>query len=129
MLDLTDAFQQLKLSDRSKAVLTVNTIMGLLSYNRLPYGIKTAPQIFQSVMDEMLKGIEGVTCYIDDILICSNTETEHYDVLRQVLCRLQEHNVRARMNKCCFLHSSIDYIGLTLMPKGYILPKAKSKPC
>ena len=87
-IDLTDAFQQLKLSDRSKALLTVNTIMGLLTCNRLPYGIKTAPQIFQRVMDEMLKGIEGVTCYIDDILICSNTETEHYDVLRQVLCRL-----------------------------------------
>ena len=84
-IDLTDAFQQLKLSDRSKALLTVNTIMGLLTCNRLPYGIKTAPQILQRVMDEMLKGIEGVTCYIDDILICSNTETEHYDVLRQVL--------------------------------------------
>ena len=70
-IDLTDAFQQLKLSDRSKAVLMVNTIMGLLSCNRLPYGIKTAPQIFQRVMDEMLKGIEGVTCYIDDIMICS----------------------------------------------------------
>ena len=106
-IDLTDAFQQPKLSDRSKALLTVNTIMRLLTCNRLPYVIKTAPQIFQRVMDDMLKGIEGVTCYIDDILICSNTETEHYDVLRQVLCRLQEHNVRARMNKCCFLQSTL----------------------
>ena len=124
-IDLTDAFQQLKLSDRSKALLTVNTIMGLLTCNRLPYGIKTAPQIFQRMMDEMLKGIEGVTCYIDDILICSNTETEHYDVLKQVLCRLQEHNVRARMNKCCFLQSSIDYLGHHIDAEGVHPTKSK----
>ena len=48
-------------------------------------------------MDEMLKGIEGVPCYLDDIMICLKTEMEHYGVFRQVLCRLQEHNVRARM--------------------------------
>ena len=125
-IDLTDAFQQLKLSDRSKAVPTVNTIMGLLSCNRLPYDIKTAPQIFQRVMDEMLKGIEGVTCYIDDTMICSNeTEAEHYDVLRQVMCRLQEHNVRARMNKCCFLQSSIDYLGHHIGAEGVHPTKSK----
>ncbi len=45
----------------------------------------------------MLKGIEGVPCYLDDIMICLKTEMEHYGVFRQVLCRLQEHNVRARM--------------------------------
>ena len=77
--DLTVAFQQLKLSERSKALLTVSTIIG----ERLPFGIKTAPQIVQRVMDEMLKGIDGVMCYIDD-MICSKTEAEHYEILRQV---------------------------------------------
>ena len=76
-------------------------------------------------MDEMLKGIEGVTCYIDDILICSNTETDHYDVLRQALCRLREHNVRAHMNKCCFLQSSIDYLGHHIDAEGVHPTKSK----
>ena len=78
------------------------------------------PQIFQRVMDEMLKGIGGVTCYIDDIMMCSKIEAEHYDVLRQVLCRLQEH-----MNKCCFLQSSIDYLGHRIDAEGVHPTKSK----
>ena len=117
-IDLTDAFQQLKLSERSKALLTVNAIIGLLACERLPLGIKTAPQIFQRVMDEMLKGIDGVMCYIDDIMICSKTEAEHYEILRQVFQSLQEHNDHARINKCCFLQSSIDYLGHTIDREG-----------
>ena len=95
---LTDAFQQLKLSERSKALLIIKTIIGLLACERLPFGIKTAPQ---RVMDEMLKGIDAVMCYIDDDLICTKTEAEHYDIFRQVFQRLQEHHVHARINKCC----------------------------
>ena len=117
-IDLTDAFQQLKLSERSKALLTLNTLVGLLECERLPFGIKTAPQIFQRVMDEMLKDVDGVMCYIDDIMICTKTEAEHYDVLRQVFLRLQKHNVRARLNKCCFLQRSIDYLGHTIDCEG-----------
>ena len=69
-------------------------------------------------MDEMLKGIDSVKCYIDDIMICSKTEAEHYEILSQVFQRLQEHNVRARVNKCCFLQSSIDYLGQTIDCEG-----------
>ena len=44
-------------------------------------------------MDEMLKGVEGVMCYIDDIMVCSKTEAEHYDVLRQVFHRFSNTTV------------------------------------
>ena len=117
-IDLTDDFLQLKLSETSKALFIVNTIIGFLACERLPLGIKTAVQIFQRVMDEMLKGIDGVMCYIDNIMICSKTEAEHYEILRQVFQRLQEHNVHARINKCCFLQSSIHYLGHTIDREG-----------
>ena len=70
-------------------------------------------------MDEMLKGIDGVMCYIDDIMICSKTEAEHYEILRQVFQRLQEHNKQTNnINKRCFLQSSIDYLGHTIEREG-----------
>ena len=110
-IDLADAFQQLKLSERSKELLTVNTTIGLLQYERMPYGIKTAPQIFQRVMDEILHGIEGVVCYIDDILITSNSKEGHYGPLEEVLKRLQKHDVHAHITKCSFLKDSVEYLG------------------
>ena len=68
-LDLKHAYQQLPLSEESKQFLTINTSKGLYQYQRLPFGVASAPAIFQSTMDTILKGIDGVVCYIDDILI------------------------------------------------------------
>ena len=53
-LDLTQAYQQLLLDDESKKLLVVNTPKGLFQFTRLPYGVSTAPAIFQSVMDRIL---------------------------------------------------------------------------
>ena len=69
-LDLKHAYQQLPLSEDSKQFLTINISKGL--YIRLPFGVASAPAIFQSTIDTLLKGIDGVVCYIDDILITGN---------------------------------------------------------
>ncbi|KAJ8049344.1 hypothetical protein HOLleu_02051 [Holothuria leucospilota] len=76
-IDLTNAYQQLELTERSKELLTVNTHKGLYQYQRLPFGVSTALAIFQSVMDQILGGIQGAVCYLDDILISTKTPEEH----------------------------------------------------
>ena len=67
-LDLSQAYQQLVLEEESKDLTTINTQRGLFRFNRLPFGISSAPGIFQRVMESILKGIPGVVVYIDDIL-------------------------------------------------------------
>ena len=98
-IDLANAFQQLPLTDRSKEILTVNTLEGLLQYQRMPYGIRVAPQIFQKMMDKILAGVEDVKCSIDDILMGSDTLEEGYVLLDKVLARLDKHNIRARLSE------------------------------
>ena len=53
-LDMSQAYQQLPLDNDSKKLLVINTLRGLFQYTRLPYGVSTAPAIFQSVMDRIL---------------------------------------------------------------------------
>ena len=48
---MSQAYQQLLLSKESKQFTTINTHKGLFRYNRLPYGISSAPGIYQRVMD------------------------------------------------------------------------------
>ena len=74
---LSNAFNQLKVDESSSHYLKINTIKGLFQPSRLPCGIKTAPLMFQNVMDQVLHGIPGVCCYLDDILIRANSEPEH----------------------------------------------------
>ncbi|XP_037502705.1 uncharacterized protein K02A2.6-like [Rhipicephalus sanguineus] len=72
VLDLSAAYQQVTLSPESRSFLTVNTSLGLFQFQRLPYGVASAPAIFQSLMDEVLKGIPHVGCYIDDVIVAGS---------------------------------------------------------
>ena len=110
-IDLSNAFNQLKVDESSSQYLTINTTKGLFQPTRLPYGIKTAPLMFQNVMDQVLHGIPGVCCYIDDILITANFEAEHLQRLETVLQRFESHGIRAKHAKCSFLMSEVDYLG------------------
>ena len=83
-LDLSQAYQQLELEESSQKYFAVNTHRGLYQYTRLPYGVASAPAQFQKVMDTVLQGLPGVTCYIDDILIIWAPQlTSIYSVLKQ----------------------------------------------
>ncbi|XP_003366225.1 conserved hypothetical protein [Trichinella spiralis] len=55
-LDLSEAYLQVELDEESKRILVINTHKGLYHYNRLPFGVASAPTIFQKVMDTMLAG-------------------------------------------------------------------------
>ena len=50
----------------------------------VPFGLKNAPPYFQRRMDEVLRGLPFVQCYIDDIVIWSNTLEEHLQHLEQI---------------------------------------------
>ena len=86
VLDLLQAYQQMKINEESKKYLTINTHLGLYCYTRLPFGIASAPLIFQRTMDSIMP---QVLCYIDDILITGKTDNDHLQNLSQVLTRLE----------------------------------------
>ena len=72
-IDENSAFLQRKLSDESKLLTTFITLWGRYCVQRLPYGICTGSEQFQKVMEEKLKGLEGVECQIDDVLVHGET--------------------------------------------------------
>ena len=59
-MDLAHAYQQIPLTDDSKCYTTINTHKGLFRYNRLPFGVASAPAIFQRTMDSLLQDLPQV---------------------------------------------------------------------
>ena len=57
------AYQQVPLEEESRQYVMVNTQKGLFRYTRLPFGVSSAPRIFQRVMESLMQGIPGVTVY------------------------------------------------------------------
>lgn len=71
--------------------------------NRLPYGVASAPAIFQKLIDQVLQGIDSVICYLDDILITGRNTESHMKNLEEVLKRLTRHILRHIQRKVHFL--------------------------
>ena len=65
-LDMSQAFLQLLLDDQSKELLTINTHKRLFVYNRLPFGVSSAPDICQCIMESLLKDTPNVLVYLDE---------------------------------------------------------------
>ena len=110
-IDLSHAYQQMVLEEDSRKYVVINTHKGLYRYTRLPFGIASAPAVFQRTMDTILQGIPNVLCYLDDILITGLSEKEHLQNLEEVLKRLQQHGIKVKANKCVFDQDSVEYLG------------------
>ncbi|XP_037509161.2 uncharacterized protein LOC119385864, partial [Rhipicephalus sanguineus] len=76
-LDLRDAYQQLVLQEASRKYVTISTTMGLFQYTRLPFGVTSAPAIFQREMDNLFRGMKHVAVYLDDILVTGIDDGDH----------------------------------------------------
>ncbi|XP_061190068.1 uncharacterized protein K02A2.6-like [Saccostrea echinata] len=124
-IDLKNAYLQLEVEEESKKFLTINTHRGLYRYNRLLFGVASAPAIWQRTIDTILQGLNGVQCILDDMVITGRNDAEHLENLRHVLQRLEEYNLRANKSKCQFFQDQIEYCGHLIDKQG--LHKTKDK--
>ena len=115
---MSNAYLQLPLDAESKKFTTINTHKGVFEYTRLPFGVASAPAIFQRYMDTLLQGIPQESVYIDDILIAAATIEEHLHTLELVLQRLQQAGLRLNRSKCLFLQASLEFLGHVVNANG-----------
>ena len=117
-LDLEKGYWQVPLEESSKAITAFSTTGGLFEFNVLPFGLSTAPALFQRMMDNCLKGLPFARVYIDDIVVFSNSLKEHSDHLQQVFRRLEATKLTLNVKKCKFFTSEIVFLGTTLTASG-----------
>ena len=126
-LDLSHAYEQMLVAENSKELLTINTHKGLYRYNRLPYGVASAPGIFQRTMEGLLRGIPSTGVLLDNILITGPSTEEHLDNTEKVLRRLSEAGLRLKAVKCQFMKPVLECLGHRVDTEGFHPVEAKVK--
>ena len=116
--DLSQAYQQLPLDEESQKLAVINTHKGFFRYTRLPFGISSAPCIFQRIMESLLQVIPGVIVHLDEILVSAPSKEEHLRRLEVVFVRLEKSGPRARQSKCQFMVSEVSYLGHLIDAEG-----------
>ena len=79
-LDNRQAYLHIPLDEDSKKLLAINTHKEFYEYNRLTFGIASAPSIWRRAIDQILQGLSGVQCVLDDMIITGKSDDEHLHV-------------------------------------------------
>lgn len=117
-LDASCGFWQIPLDASSQKLTTFITPMGRFCFRRLPFGITSAPEIFQRQMSTLLKDHKGVVVVMDDILVYGATKEEHDDRLNAVLKTFRDSGLKLNKAKCHFAKSQIQYFGHIISAEG-----------
>jgi hypothetical protein len=78
-------------------------------------------------MEGVLRDIQNILVYIDDLLVYTDTHEKHLLVLDQVQGRIHKNHLKINLEKCIFGNKEVSYLGFTLMPEGIKLGKNKHK--
>ena len=127
-LDANSGFWQIELSKESALLTTFITPYGRFCFNRLPFGITSAPEYFPKRMSEILPGLEGVVCMVDDVLVHGRTQEEHDQRLDAVLARISNAGVTLNAEKCEFSQAGSSSLATLWTELASNLTRRRYKP-
>lgn len=99
VLDMKNGFWQIALEEESSKLCTFSTPFGRYKFNVLPFGISSAPEVFQRKNMEIFGDIQNVEVYFDDIIVSGKDEFEHDIALRKVLDRAIKYQLKFNVEK------------------------------
>jgi hypothetical protein len=119
-IDLKKGYWQLAMHPESSKYTAFVCDEGKFEWTRMPFGLKTAPNIFQRFMNRVLGDARGryADAYLDDIIINSKSWQEHLDHISNVLSKLRKARVTANIEKYEFGKTKMQYLGFVITPEG-----------
>lgn len=128
-IDLRSGYHQVRIAEEDIHKTAFKTRYGLFEFLVMPFGLTNAPGTFMALMNETFRQEldSFVIIYLDDILIYSKTPEEHLDHLKQVLNKLREHKLYAKLSKCDFALKETPFLGHIITADGIRPDPAKIK--
>ena len=112
------------IAPESSRYTAFNTCFGTYKFLRLPMGLSTASNSFQLLMDKVLHGLtfRSALCYLDDVIICSDTFHSHMKDLADLFERFEMAGLKLNPSKCSFAQQKCTFLGHVISKDGLSAP-------
>ena len=117
-LDASSGYWQTKLDEESCKLLCFKSPFGRYKFNRLPFGVSNASEMFQMDTAEIIEGIEGVANAQDDIIVWGDTKEIHDQRVHSVLSRIEDSGLKLNREKCQFRVTQVTFFAHVLSGEG-----------
>jgi len=117
---------RIKEGDEWKVVFTMH--IGLFEPVVMFFGLTNSPAIFQTMMNNIFRDLINkgdVATFIDDVLVGTETEEGHDELVEEILRRLEEHNLYVKPEKCKWKVREVGFLGVVIGPDGIKMEKEK----
>lgn len=117
--DLRCAYHHIVLHRKSRKLTAFMTDMGVMQWTRLPMGLSCAPELFQMIMENLFRDVEGVAVFLDDILVYAENIEDLRQRTEKVLEIIKKNNLTLNQDKCEFEKDSIEFLGFKVDKDGF----------
>jgi hypothetical protein len=126
-LDLVGAYQLLRMAIGQESLTAFRTQYGMFESLVVRDGLRNAPAVFQHFLNDIFKELlgQGVTIYIDDILIYASELAELRRLTRKVFEIIRKASLYLKASKCEFEVTSMSFLGYVISDKGIETDPAK----
>ncbi|GBN21125.1 Retrovirus-related Pol polyprotein from transposon 17.6 [Araneus ventricosus] len=118
LLDAKNAFYHIQLDEESSDLCTFITPFGRFRFLVMPFGLKSAPEVYQKVMDNIFEDCPDIDPYFDDIMVYSKNMIDHYEKLKKVFQVARESGLNFNKDKAKIAVSELQYLGHIISPDG-----------
>ena len=119
---------RIKEGDEWKAAFT--TPEGSFEPTVMFFGLTNSPVTFQAMMNELLRDLINtgkVAVFIDDVIVGTEMEEGHDELVAEVIKRLEENDLYVKPEKCKWKVREVEFLGVVIGPEGIKMEKEKVK--
>jgi len=94
------------------------------------FGLTNSPVIFQVMMNELLRDLINtgkVAAFIDDVIVGTETEEGHDEIVAEIIKRLEENDLYVKPEKCKWKVREVGFLGVVIGPDGIKMEEKKVK--
>ena len=90
------------------------------------FRLTNSPATFQAMMNDLLRDLvveEKVAVFIDDVMVVTETEEGHDEIVEEVLRRLKENDLIVKLEKCIWKVREVEFLGVIIGENGVRIEK------